>query len=307
MRIQASVAALAALASCHGFAPSSSFVGRPAAVAQVQSGSALSMNLFDRAARVAKSNLNNVLKGMEDPEKIMNQAVEDMQKDLVKIRQSYAEVTATQRRLLKQKEQADAMGEDWYNRAQLALKAGNEELAREALNRRQQQTDQSDVLKDQIDSQGDAIDKLYEGMQALESKILEAKSKKEQLAARARTAKSTQQVNDMLGGLTGGTSMDAFERMTEKVESLEAAAEVSAEMSSTAGMALPGSSEADMEKQFKMLEAGNSVDAELAKMKGLLGGSSDDESSSSGGGGSATGKSDPLDDEIARMKKDAGL
>ena len=106
MRIQASVAALAALASCHGFAPSSSFVGRPAAVAQVQSGSALSMNLFDRAARVAKSNLNNVLKGMEDPEKIMNQAVEDMQKDLVKIRQSYAEVTATQRRLLKQKEQA---------------------------------------------------------------------------------------------------------------------------------------------------------------------------------------------------------
>lgn len=307
MRIQASVAALAALASCHGFAPSSSFVGRPAAVAQVQSGSALSMNLFDRAARVAKSNLNNVLKGMEDPEKIMNQAVEDMQKDLVKIRQSYAEVTATQRRLLKQKEQADAMGEDWYNRAQLALKAGNEELAREALNRRQQQTDQSDVLKDQIDSQGDAIDKLYEGMQALESKILEAKSKKEQLAARARTAKSTQQVNDMLGGLTGGTSMDAFERMTEKVESLEAAAEVSAEMSSTAGMALPGSSEADMEKQFKMLEAGNSVDAELAKMKGLLGGSSDDESSSNGGGGSATGKSDPLDDEIARMKKDAGL
>jgi phage shock protein A len=265
------------------------------------------MNLFDRAARVAKSNLNNVLKGMEDPEKIMNQAVEDMQKDLVKIRQSYAEVTATQRRLLKQKEQADAMGEDWYNRAQLALKAGNEELAREALNRRQQQTDQSDVLKDQIDSQGDAIDKLYEGMQALESKILEAKSKKEQLAARARTAKSTQQVNDMLGGLTGGTSMDAFERMAEKVESLEAAAEVSAEMSSTAGMALPGSSEADMEKQFKMLEAGNSVDAELAKMKGLLGGSSDDESSSSGGGGSATGKSDPLDDEIARMKKDAGL
>ena len=70
---------------------------------------------------------------------------------------------------------------------------------------------------------------------------------------------------------------------------------------------VPGSSEADMEKQFKMLEAGNSVDAELAKMKGLLGGSSDDESSSSGGGGSATGKSDPLDDEIARMKKDAGL
>lgn len=40
---------------------------------------ALSMNLFDRFSRVAKSNLNNVLKNLEDPEKIMNQALEDMQ------------------------------------------------------------------------------------------------------------------------------------------------------------------------------------------------------------------------------------
>ena len=37
------------------------------------------MNLFDRFSRVAKSNINNVLKSLEDPEKIMNQAVEDMQ------------------------------------------------------------------------------------------------------------------------------------------------------------------------------------------------------------------------------------
>ena len=37
------------------------------------------MNLFDRFTRVAKANINNVLKNLEDPEKIMNQAVEDMQ------------------------------------------------------------------------------------------------------------------------------------------------------------------------------------------------------------------------------------
>ena len=43
------------------------------------SSTALSMNLFDRFQRVAKANINNVLKNLEDPEKIMNQAVEDMQ------------------------------------------------------------------------------------------------------------------------------------------------------------------------------------------------------------------------------------
>mmetsp|Transcript_3470 Transcript_3470/g.7942 ORF Transcript_3470/g.7942 Transcript_3470/m.7942 type:complete len:298 (-) Transcript_3470:196-1089(-) len=272
---------------------------RPAATT-----TALSMNLFDRFTRVAKSNLNNVLKGLEDPEKIMSQAVEDMQKDLVKIRQSYAEVTATQRRLLKQKEQADALGADWYNRAQLALQKGNEELAREALSRRQQQVEAADAAKEQIDAQAESIDKLYEGMQMLESKILEAKSKKEQLAARARTAKSTQQVNDMLGGVTGTTSMDAFERMEEKVSALEAAAEVSAEMSTKA---LPGSSESDIEKQFKMLEAGSSVDDELAKMKGLLSGSSDSSSSSSSSSSASSKSSPAVDDELEKLKKDAGL
>eukprot|EP00559_Dactyliosolen_fragilissimus_P005273 CAMPEP_0184862612 /NCGR_PEP_ID=MMETSP0580-20130426/7056_1 /TAXON_ID=1118495 /ORGANISM="Dactyliosolen fragilissimus" /LENGTH=260 /DNA_ID=CAMNT_0027360561 /DNA_START=220 /DNA_END=1002 /DNA_ORIENTATION=- len=260
------------------------------------------MNLFDRFSRVAKSNLNNVLKQLEDPEKVMSQALEDMQNDLVKIRQSYAEVTATQRRLLKQKEQADTMAQDWYARAQLALKKGNEELAREALNRRQQQLDAAQNIDEQIQTQNSAIDRLYEGMQALESKILESKAKKDQMIARARTAQSTQKVNDMLSGMTGSTAADAFTRMEEKVEALEASAEVSAEMGSIGGKALPGSTESNLEREFAMLEGASAVDDELNKLKGLLTGTTDETSSS---------KSKPsisaLDDEFEKLKKDAGI
>jgi len=218
----------------------------------------------------------------------------------VKIRQSYAEITATQRRLLKQKEQADALAGDWYKRAQLALTSGEENLAKEALSRRQQQLESAQDLQIQIDQQNASIDKLYEGMQALESKILESKAKKEQMIARARTAQSTQKVNDMLGGITGKTSMDAFTRMEEKVEALEAAAEVSAEMSSVDGKALPGSSESYLEKEFKQLEGKNAVEEELKKMKGLLPGSKSDVNKQD--------RSDPaIDEELERMKKDAGL
>jgi len=272
------------------------------------SNTALHMNLFDRFSRVAKSNLNNILKNLEDPEKIMSQALEDMQNDLVKIRQSYAEVTATQRRLMKQKEQCDAMAEDWYKRAQLALQKGNEELAKEALTRRQQQSDEAANLQVQIDSQAAAIDKLYEGMQMLEKRILESKSKKEQMVARARTAQSTQKVNDMMSGISGKTSMDAFTRMEEKVEALEAAAEVSAEMGSINGNMLPGSEASSVEAQFKALEASSEVDAELAKLKGLLGESSSasgDKGASSSSSSSATNAA--VDDELEKMKKDAGL
>ena len=221
---------------------------------------------------------------------------------MVKVRQSYAEITATQRRMLKQKEQCESMAQDWYQRAQLALQKGNEELAREALSRRQAQTDEALNLQRQIDVQAESIDKLYEGMQMLEKKILESKSKKDQLAARARTAQSTQKVNDMLGGVTGKTSMDAFSRMEEKVEALEAMAEVSAEMGSLGGNLLPGTVGSSVEAQFRALEASNSVDDELNKLKGLLGPSSSSSSNKKPSSGA-----DDLDDELEKLKRDAGL
>lgn len=63
-----------ALRSKSAFVPSYSVLP-----STVRSSTSLNMNLFDRFSRVAKSNLNNILKNLEDPEKIMNQAVEDMQ------------------------------------------------------------------------------------------------------------------------------------------------------------------------------------------------------------------------------------
>lgn len=157
-------------------------------------------------------------------------------------------------------QQVEAVGNDWYTRAQLALRNGNEGLAREALARRQQYVDQASSLKAQMNTQAVATDKLYEAMRVLEAKIQEAVAKKEQLIARARTAKSLQQINDMLSGLTGTTSMDAFNRMEQKVESLEAAAEVSAEM----GLLKFSDS---VESEFRVLEQSSEVDFELEKMK----------------------------------------
>merc|ERR1712071_484801 len=206
-------------------------------------------------------------------EKIMTQALEDVQNDLVRVRQTYAEVTASQRRLASSKRQLEAGADDWYSRAQLALKKSNEGLAREALARREALLNQAKGIQDQIDAQAGNIDALYEGMGALDRKIMEANSKKDQMKARVRTAKTTQKVNDMVSGLTGKTSMDAFTRMEEKVLTLEAAAEVSADMAKNKMdkvLLTPSSkneSASDIEMQFRMLEASDSVDQELEKLR----------------------------------------
>merc|ERR1719182_1050668 len=105
-------AAAFSLASCPRHA---AFAPRRAACAAVQ------MNLGDRFVRLVKSNVNEALSKMEDPEKVLEQAVIDMQKDLVKVRQAYAEVSASTKRMEEQIRLAEAEAAKWYERAQLAL------------------------------------------------------------------------------------------------------------------------------------------------------------------------------------------
>lgn len=232
-----------------------------------RSATALQASLFDRFFRVARGNLNSVVSKFEDPEKVMDQAVTDMQNDITKIRQTYAEVTAGQRRLLSQKTQYESVADDWYRRAQLALKSNNEGLAREALARREQALQKAKEFQQQVDSQAANLDKLYEGMKTLEGKILEAQNKKSELAARAKTAKSTVWVNDMLSGLSGKTSMDAFKRMEDKVSTLEASAEMMNNSLWSSSEDDKKSSKMDLELEFRRLEASDAVESEFQKLK----------------------------------------
>lgn len=235
----------------------------------------LQANFLDRIFRVARGNLNSAVSRFEDPAKVMDQALVDMQNDLLSVRRIYSEVTASQRRLISEKNQYDSVASDWYRRAQLALKTNKELLAREALARREMALQKANAIQLQIDSLTGNLDKLYDGMNALEGKILEAQGKKSELAVRAKTAQSTMWVNDMLSGLSGSTSMDAFRRMEDKVAALEASAEVSAEQLNLGFFSFQdpskntstGGSAINVEMEFRRLEASDAVDRELAKLK----------------------------------------
>ena len=91
-----------------------------------------------------------------------------------------------------------------------------------------------------------------------------------------------------------------------KVEALEAMAEVSAEMGSLGGNFLPGTAGSSVEARFRALEASNSVDDELNKLKGLLGPSSSSSNKKPLLSGAGSG-ADDLDDELEKLKPDAGL
>ena len=217
------------------------------------------MGLLDRIARVIKAGINSVLGDAEDPEKMLEQTVMDMEGDLIRLRQSVAQAIATQKRTERQSAHAQQMGKEWYQRAQLALKKGSDELAKEALTRRKSYLDTAQVLDQQVTQHRDIVQQLKHNMLTLERKLAEAKTKKDMYIARARSAKASQQLNEMLGGMGTQSSMAAFDRMAEKVEELEAQSEAIAELNRD-----------NLDQRFAELEGEGDVDAELAKLKASM-------------------------------------
>ncbi len=213
------------------------------------------MGLFERIMGVIRSQINSLVNQAEDPEKILEQAVMDMQTDLVQVRQAVAQAIATQKRTERQYDQAQSTADEWYRRAQLALQKGDENLAKEALTRRQSYQQTANSLKAQIDSQQEIVSQLKNNMRGLESKIAEAKAKKDFYIARARSAQASEKLSEVLGSLNTNSAMSAFERMEEKVMQLEARSEAIASLDAD-----------DLEKQFSALES-NNIDNELAAMK----------------------------------------
>lgn len=149
--------------------------------------------------------------------------------------------------------------DEWYRRAELALQKGDDDLAREALTRRKAYAAQAESMEAQLAAQAKAADTLITNTRALEAKLVEAKSKKDTLKARAKSAAASKAVSDMVAGLNTSNAAVAFERMEEKVLALEGEAEA------TAALAAPD----DVDKRFALLEGGG-VDDDLARMKAGL-------------------------------------
>ena len=219
------------------------------------------MGLFDRLSRVVRANLNDMVSKAEDPEKMLEQAVSDMQEDLVQVRQAVARAIAEQRQTEQKYSKDQSEANKWEQRAKLALSKGDENLAREALKRKKDFTETAAILKNQLDQQTVQVESLRKNLIALESKISEAKTKKNMLVARSRAAKANEELQKTLGSIDTSSYVSAFERMEEKVVQIEARSQAYGELGGIG-----------IENQFAALESGSDVDDELALLKAEMSG-----------------------------------
>ena len=222
------------------------------------------MGIFNRLAQLIKSNLNDLISKSEDPEKMLNQVVLDMNNQLVEAKKQVAASIADEKRLAKQVEQEQANASEWERRAMMALRAGNEALAKEALNRKKEHDQLATTFKDQWQKQKDAVDKLKNALRMLNDKIEEAKRKKNVLIARKKRAEAQQAIQATMSGLKDQSAFETFDRMSQKIDQMEAEAE--------AGVELAEEYSGDtLASQFNKLEKTAGADSELEALKRKMG------------------------------------
>lgn len=219
------------------------------------------MGIFKRIGDVFKANINDLISKAENPEKMLNQMLLDMNEHLIEAKKGVASAIADEKRLERQVQENLDKANDWEQKAMMAVRAGKEDLAKQALVRKQEYANYANELKPQYEQQAAAVGKLKESLRLLQDKIDEAGRKKNILIARAKRAETTKQINKTMGSLSATDSFAVFDRMSQKVEKMESEADAMAELQDL-------STDKTLEKQFKELESsGSSADLLLEELK----------------------------------------
>lgn len=213
----------------------------------------------------------------EDPETRLDRYLDELQRDLVRLRQAVAQAIAVQKRTERQRDLARFEADRWYQRARQALACGNEALAREALVRRHPYWRNGEALGDRLQAQRATVSQLRTSMREFEERLAAAKAQRDLLAARARSAEAMHRLRSSLDGIGGGPAAIALERM--EAIALEREATLALVRQSSSAAALEGGGDAgasassfdatrsDLASIDDASIDDASIDAELARLK----------------------------------------
>ncbi len=258
------------------------------------------MSIFKRFSDVVRSNVNSAIDAAEDPRKVLEQTILDMEGEHKKARQKLLESMTLLKQTEKHAETYRKQGVEWEGKAMAAIKAGSDELARSALAEKQKVDTMAAEAEAGVAAQKGSNEQLKEQIVALERKIQEAKSKKDELIARLNAADMKKKQAAIASGTSGavndGSAFDTFERMVAKIENSEAEVEARRE--------LMGSAAPEVDAELQKLTAEQQGDDALAALKAKMAASGAAPAAPSTPAAPAAGN--PIDDELARLKARLG-
>ncbi len=217
------------------------------------------MGIFSRMGDIINSNLNAMIDKAENPEKIARLIIQEMEDTLVEVRTDAARNISERKELTRKVEAYKERAKEWGSKAELALTKDREDLARGALQAKQQAENMADVVAGEIDILDEAVGKADADLAKLQTKLDEARAKHKALMMRGNVAKNQIKMRSKMTDHRVDDALARYERMERKVDELEAQVE-----------AFDLGQGESLESQFAQLEADESIEAELEALRSSL-------------------------------------
>jgi phage shock protein A len=222
------------------------------------------MGIFQRISDIISANLNEMTESFEDPEKMLRQAVREMEQSIGDATQETAKVIANEKLLEKERTSNSQQAQQWQKKAEQAVSAGDDQLARKALSRKVEHEKLVVALDDQLKAAHDASRTLKHQLDGMKAKLAEAKRNLATLSARKRAADFKKKMHTSAAAASDVSGLDdnafaKFDRLRGRVEQAEAEAEALAE--------LRGSTETLENEEIASIAPRDDIEAQLRALK----------------------------------------
>ncbi len=219
------------------------------------------MKWFSQFSLVMRSNITSLCESVENPERMLHQLILDMQEELARVKQSVAEAIADEILMRKTVQREQTEVRVWSERAEAAVKRGDDDSAKAALKQQQSAKTRADQYASEHATQAYEVQKLQDSVRNLEDKIRQAKQKKTLLSARLTRASSTNKINSVIDRVDSQSAFAQFDRLQQRVDREEAIGEAWQRLDGEQG-------ECDeLERQFEREEHEQQLSEELASLK----------------------------------------
>lgn len=214
------------------------------------------MGLFQRIGDILRSNINDLIARAEDPERMLNAAIDDMKRQVAEAKSRVASSIADQSRLVTQRDREQKRSDSWEEKAMVAVKAGRDDLAVEALAKKREHQQAADLYEDQLETQRIAVDELKRALGELVAKLEDTKRRRNLLVARAKRAEAQRHLAVTLSAAHENSAAERLERLEARIEREEAEAEATWEVAALS----PGGYDQDLSEEIAQLGSASPED-----------------------------------------------
>jgi phage shock protein A len=215
------------------------------------------MGIFTRMRDIVSSNINAMLDRAEDPDKLIRLMIQEMEDTLVEIKASCAGAMAEAKKVERELAGVQERVQAWADKARLAVDKGREDLAREALLEKRRLAQRAGALEAELEEARALVGRYQDDIMQLEDKLASVREKERMLKQRHLAARQQTRARRGVRQADSSEAMQRFERFQNRVERLEAEAE----------LVNYGQAQQGLEGRFAELESDEEIERELAALK----------------------------------------